>query len=81
MRPARWRAGARGSAARAAGRLVEAHPELGAEAAELLAPGRAVTRRTTPGGAGPDPVAEQLERFARRLDNDAERIGPEGEGR
>jgi argininosuccinate lyase len=61
--------------------LVEAHPELGAEAAELLAPGRSVTRRTTPGGAGPDAVAVQLERFARRLEADAERIGPEGDGR
>ena len=32
--------------------LVEAHPALGADAVELLAPGVAVTRRTTPGGAG-----------------------------
>ncbi|HEX6424810.1 MAG TPA: argininosuccinate lyase [Acidimicrobiales bacterium] len=55
--------------------LVEAHPGLGAEGAALLEPGRAVTRRTTAGGAGPDPVADQLERFARRLDADAERIG------
>ncbi|HET9611030.1 MAG TPA: argininosuccinate lyase [Acidimicrobiales bacterium] len=55
--------------------LVEAHPDLGAEGAALLEPGRAVTRRTTAGGAGPDPVADQLERFARRLDADAERIG------
>ena len=32
--------------------LVQAHPELGAEAVPLLDPGVAVTRRTTPGGAG-----------------------------
>jgi argininosuccinate lyase len=55
--------------------LVEAHPGLGAEGAALLLPGRAVTRRTTAGGAGPDPVADQLERFARRVDADAERLG------
>jgi argininosuccinate lyase len=55
--------------------LVEAHPDLGAEGAALLEPGRPVARRTTPGGAGPDPVAVQIERFARRLDADAERIG------
>jgi argininosuccinate lyase len=47
--------------------LVEAHPSLGAEAVELLAPGVAVTRRTTPGGAGPGPVAIQMERFAHHL--------------
>ena len=33
--------------------LVEAHPELGARPRPLLEPGVAVTRRTTPGGAGP----------------------------
>jgi argininosuccinate lyase len=55
--------------------LVEAHPDLGVEGAALLEPGRAVARRTTPGGAGPDPVAAQVERFARRLDADAERVG------
>ncbi|MEI6701379.1 MAG: argininosuccinate lyase [Actinomycetota bacterium] len=43
--------------------LVEAHPQLGKDAAALLAPGIAVTRRTTPGGAGPVPVAVQLDRF------------------
>jgi argininosuccinate lyase len=47
--------------------LVTAHPALGADAAELLAPGVPVTRRTTPGGAGPGPVALQLEQFARRI--------------
>ena len=55
--------------------LVEAHPDLGADGATLLEPGRPVARRTTPGGAGPDPVAVQIERFARRLDADTERIG------
>jgi argininosuccinate lyase len=54
--------------------LVNAHPDLGAEGAALLEPGRAVTRRTTPGGAGPEPVGDQLRRFARRLEVDAERI-------
>jgi argininosuccinate lyase len=54
--------------------LVNAHPDLGAEGAALLEPGLAVTRRTTPGGAGPDPVADQLRHFARRLDRDTERL-------
>jgi argininosuccinate lyase len=44
--------------------LVEEDPQLGADAAALVAPGVSVTRRTTPGGAGPLPVAVQLERFA-----------------
>jgi argininosuccinate lyase len=56
--------------------LVAAHPSLGAEGAALLEPGRAVARRTTPGGAGPDAVAVQFDRLARRIDADAERIGP-----
>jgi argininosuccinate lyase len=55
--------------------LVEAHPDLGADGAALLEPGRPVNRRRTPGGAGPDPVAVQLERFGRRLEVDAERLG------
>jgi argininosuccinate lyase len=48
--------------------LVEADPALGADAAALVAPGVAVTRRVTAGGAGPDAVAVQLERFAAHLD-------------
>ncbi len=43
--------------------LVEAHPALGTDAVGLLEPGAAVKRRTSPGGAGPVPVAEQLNRF------------------
>src|SRR5579862_3753055 len=35
--------------------LVQAHPDLGELAARLLEPGVAVTRRRTPGGAGPGP--------------------------
>jgi argininosuccinate lyase len=54
--------------------LVDAHPALGAEATGLLEPGVAVTRRTTPGGAGPKPVAAQLERFAHVLRTTAERL-------
>ena len=53
--------------------LVAAHPDLGDEALELLEPGVAVTRRTTPGGAGPGPVADQLQRFRQRVDH---RRGP-----
>ena len=55
--------------------LVAAHPDLGAEAVGLLAPGVAVTRRTTPGGAGPAAVAVQLERFRARLAEDEGRRG------
>ena len=55
--------------------LVQAHPDLGDEGAQLLEPGVAVTRRTRPGGAGPVPVADQLERFTRRLGVDRARLG------
>lgn len=54
--------------------LVEADERLGAEPARLLQPGVAVTRRTTPGGAGPGPVAEQLEALERQLAHDCERM-------
>ncbi len=47
--------------------LVVSHPELGAEAAALLEPGVPVRNRTTPGGAGPVAVAEQLTRFKSAL--------------
>ena len=47
--------------------LVTADPALGPDAATLVAPGVSVTRRITPGGAGPVPVAVQLERFRQRL--------------
>ncbi len=54
--------------------LVEAHPALGAEAVALLEPGVAVTRRTTPGGAGPLAVSVQLERFVLRVESDRNRL-------
>jgi argininosuccinate lyase len=54
--------------------LVQAHPDLGEAAAGLLEPGVAVAHRTTPGGAGPEPVAEQVERFTRRLGVDRARL-------
>jgi argininosuccinate lyase len=54
--------------------LVTSHPDLGDDALELLEPGVAVTRRTTAGGAGPVPVAEQLQHFRHRLAADADRI-------
>jgi argininosuccinate lyase len=54
--------------------LVQAHPDLGDAGARLLEPGVPVSRRTTPGGAGPVPVAEQTERFVRRLDVDRSRL-------
>jgi argininosuccinate lyase len=58
------------------GELVAAHPDLGDEAVALLEPGSAVTRRTTPGGAGPGPVADQLDRFADRMAADHDRLPP-----
>jgi argininosuccinate lyase len=47
--------------------LVAEHSSLGPDAAVLVAPGVSVTRRVTPGGAGPVPVAVQLERFRSAL--------------
>lgn len=49
------------------GELVENHPALGPKALALLEPGSAVQRRRTPGGGGPQPVAEQLKRFEAAL--------------
>ena len=60
--------------------LVQAHPALGTEALSLLEPGVAVTRRTSAGGAGPAPVAEQMSRFSRRLEIDGERLQNAVEG-
>jgi argininosuccinate lyase len=54
--------------------LVEAHPSLGVDALPLLEPGSAVLRRTSPGGAGPGPVAEQLKHFSERVEADAARL-------
>ncbi len=54
--------------------LVEAHPDLGTDALALLEPGVAVSRRTTPGGAGPGPVADQLKRYSHQLTVDASRL-------
>jgi argininosuccinate lyase len=51
--------------------LVVADPELGPEAQALLAPGAAVARRTTPGGAGEASVAAQLDAARRCLDAQA----------
>jgi len=56
--------------------LVADHPDLGPEAAALVAPGVAARRRTTPGGGGPGPVAAQLERFREHLVTARARIEP-----
>jgi argininosuccinate lyase len=58
------------------GELVAIHPDLGEDALALLEPGTAVARRATRGAAGPDPVAEQLRRFADRLARDEARLPP-----
>jgi argininosuccinate lyase len=54
--------------------LVENHPVLGPKAVALLEPGVSVQRRTTPGGAGPKPVAIQIVRYAATLAIDAARL-------
>jgi argininosuccinate lyase len=54
--------------------LVTANDRLGPEAAALLEPGVPVRRRTTPGGAGPEPVALQKVQFAERLDAQRARL-------
>jgi argininosuccinate lyase len=52
--------------------LVAADGRLGPDAAAVLAPGVGVTRRTSPGGGGPVPVAAQFERFAATLQRQRE---------
>jgi len=54
--------------------LVEAHPAFDEEALRLLEPGVAVSRRRTPGGAGPDAVADQLKQFREQLARDESRV-------
>jgi argininosuccinate lyase len=54
--------------------LAAADPQLGPEAAALVAPGVGVRQRTSPGGAGPIPVAVQLDRFAAQLARDILRV-------
>jgi argininosuccinate lyase len=56
------------------GELVEARPEFGEQALEVLDAAAALRRRTTPGGTGPDAVAVQLDRFRRRLVSDTARL-------
>jgi argininosuccinate lyase len=47
--------------------LVQLEPHLGADALHMFEPGGAVRRRTTPGGAGPEPVAVQLDAARDRM--------------
>ena len=54
--------------------LIESHPAFGSDALTLLEPVAALRRRRTAGSSGPDAVAVQLERFAARLKEDAERV-------
>jgi argininosuccinate lyase len=56
--------------------LVAADRRLGADAAALVAPGVGVRRRTSPGGAGPAPVAVQRERFAAALRRQRQSLRP-----
>ena len=53
--------------------LVDASPELGPDATFLLDAGVAVSRRTTSGGGGPQPVAGQITDFRARLEADRAR--------
>ncbi len=54
--------------------LLEAHPSFGEEALGLLEPGSALARHTTAGGAGPEAVAVQTERYEAQLLADRERL-------
>ncbi|HUQ38581.1 MAG TPA: argininosuccinate lyase [Acidimicrobiales bacterium] len=56
--------------------LVATHPDLGAEAVALLAPGVAIDNRRSPGGTGHDAVAVQLDRFRAHLQESGRRLAP-----
>ena len=51
--------------------LVAAEPSLGPDAAALVAPGVAVSRRTSPGGGGPAALQQQLTAFRAVLASEA----------
>ena len=53
-------------------------PPSDAEAVRLLEPGVAVSRRRTPGGAGPAAVAEQMKQFRDQLTRDRARLDAAG---
>jgi argininosuccinate lyase len=55
--------------------LVMTDPRLGPDSLALLEPGQAVRRRTSPGGAGPEPVAVQFEAARARLREQADWLG------
>ncbi|HMG45354.1 MAG TPA: argininosuccinate lyase [Acidimicrobiales bacterium] len=48
--------------------LIALHPDLGPEPARFIGEGRVIQRRTSPGAAGPGPVAIQLEAFAAHVE-------------
>ena len=54
--------------------LVEKDPQLGPEAAKLLAPGVSVRQRTTPGSGGPDAVRDQGVRLSAALQKRRQRL-------
>ena len=54
--------------------LVADDSRLGPQAAALVAPGTGVTRRTSPGGGGPGPVAVQIRQFAAELTAQRQRL-------
>ncbi len=56
------------------GELVEAHPDFGEGALEVLDTSAALRRRTMPGGTGPVAVAVQLERFRHSVVYDSKRL-------
>ncbi len=54
--------------------LVAASPSFDDATAQVFEPGAAVARRQSPGGAGRDPVASQLEQLAATIEFDRKRV-------
>jgi argininosuccinate lyase len=56
--------------------LVSNHPNLGPDFLVFLEAGSGVRRRTSPGGAGPEPVARQLEQARERIERQQTWLAP-----
>ena len=54
--------------------LVETDPRLGPDAIPMLLPGAGIKRRTSPGGAGPEPLVEQLRLVTERMASQRARL-------